>query len=102
MARYVTILRGTPELARAWEERWKAIATGKAPKAVLDAMKKVKIITVEISVANLLAFWVTEAKDEDWLEIQKFIRYSTDVVRMEIYPVISLEDYNKLMMSEWK
>ena len=102
MGRYVTIVRGTPELAQAWEERWKAVATGKAPKAVLDAMKKVKVITVEVSMANGLAFWVTEVKDEDLLEIQKFLRYFTDVVRMEQYPVISLEDFNKLMLSEWK
>ena len=102
MGRYVSIARGTPELARAWEERWKAIATGKAPKAVLDAMKKIKIITGEVSVANGLAFWVMEIKDEDLLETQKFARYFTDVVRMEQYPVISLEDFNKLMLSEWK
>jgi hypothetical protein len=98
MGRYVTIVRGTPELAQAWEERWKAVATGKAPKTVLDAMKKVKVITVEVSMANLLAFWVAEVKDEDWLEFQKFVRYFTDVVRMEIYPVISIEDFNKLIM----
>ena len=102
MARYVTIVRGTPELASAWVEKWKAVATGTAPKAVLDAMKKVKVITVEVSIANNLAFWVTEVKDEDFLETTKFVRYFTDVVRMEMYPVISLEDYNKLIMSEWK
>jgi len=102
MGRYVSIARGTPELARAWEERWKAIATGKAPKPVLDAMKKIKIITLEVSVANLLAFWVIEIKDEDLLETQKFARYLTDVVRIEMYPVISIEDFGKLMLSEWK
>ena len=102
MGRYVTIARGTPELSRAWEEKWKTVATGKAPKAVLDALKKIKIITIEVSVANLLAFWVTEVKDEDWLEVQKLVRYTTDVVKMEMYPVISLEDFNKLMLSEWK
>jgi hypothetical protein len=102
MGRYVNIVRGTPELAQAWEERWKAIATGKAPKAVLDALTKVKIITLEISLANGFALWVTEVKDEDWLEVQKFIHYFTDVVKMEMYPVISLEDFNKLMLSEWK
>ena len=102
MGRYVSIARGTPELAQAWEERWKTIATGKAPKAVLDAMKKIKIITLEISLANLLAFWVIEVKDEDLLETQKFIHYFTDVVTMELYPVIRVEDYSKLMLSEWK
>jgi len=102
MGRYVSVVRGTPELARAWEERWKTVATGKAPKAVLDAMKKVKIITVEVSLPNLLAFWVIEIKDEDWLEVQKFMRYFTDVVRIEQYPVISIEDYNKLMTSVWQ
>jgi len=102
MGRYVSIARGTPELSRAWEEKWKAIATGKAPKAVLDAMKKIKIITLEVSVANGLAFWVTEVKDEDLLEVQKFIHYFTDVVKMELYPVMSIEDFSKLMLSEWK
>jgi hypothetical protein len=100
MGRFVSIARGTPELSRAWEEKWKTVATGKAPKAVLDAMKKIKIITAEISVANGLAFWVMEIKDEDLVETQKFARYFTDVVTMEIYPVISLEDFNKLVMSE--
>jgi hypothetical protein len=102
MGRFVSIVRGTPELSRAWEEKWKTVATGKAPKAVLDAMKKIKIITAGVSVANGLAFWVTEVKDEDWLEVQKFIRYFTDVVKMEMYPVISVEDFSKLMLSEWK
>jgi len=102
MGRYFTIVRGTPELSRAWEERWKAVTTGKAPKPVLDAMKKAKIITGGVSVANGLAFWVTEVKDEDLLEVQKFIHYFTDVVTMELYPVISVEDFSKLMLSEWK
>lgn len=97
MGRYVSIARGTPELARAWEEKWKTVATGKAPKPVLDAMKKIKIITAEVSVANGLAFWVMEIKDEDWLETNKFARYFTDVVTMEIYPVISIEDFNTLI-----
>jgi len=97
VGRYVSIARGTPELARAWEEKWKTVATGKAPKPVLDAMKKIKIITAEVSVANGLAFWVMEIKDEDWLETNKFARYFTDVVTMEIYPVISIEDFNTLI-----
>ena len=36
-------------------------------------------------------------KDEDLLEVQNVTRYFTDVVKMESYPVIKLEDYNEIV-----
>jgi hypothetical protein len=95
MVRFVSITRWTPETARALAERWMAVVNGTAPKAVLDAFAKIKIITQEISLPNRLAVMVSEVEEKDLLAIVPLSMYMQDVCTQEEYPVMSMEDYLK-------
>ena len=95
MVRLVTITRWTPQTVRALEERWNAVTTGKAPKVVLDAFAKYKIITFEISMGNNFAVMVFEIDDTTVSDI--VARWLIDVCTFETYPVCSFDDYLKEM-----
>jgi len=96
MVRFVSITRWTPQTARALEERWMSVVNGTAPKAVLDAFAKIKIITQEISLANRFALMVFEIEEKDLLETVPLSAYMQDVCTEEEYTVMSMEDYLKV------
>jgi len=95
MVRFVSIVRWTPQTARALRERWDTIIKGTAPKAVLDAFAKFKIITQEISLANRFAVMVSEVEEKDLVDTTPLSMYMQDVCTEEEYPVMSMEDYLK-------
>jgi hypothetical protein len=93
MVRFATIVRWTPETARAVRERYDSIIKGKAPKAVLDAFTKIKWITQEISLPNHLAIMVFEVEEKDFLAVQPLSLYMGEVCTEEEYQVMTFEDY---------
>jgi hypothetical protein len=95
MVRFVSITRWTPETARALYERWMTVVNSTAPKPVLDAFAKIKIITQEISLANKFAVMVFEIEEKDLIETTPLSMYMQDVCTEEEYPVMSMEDYLK-------
>ena len=95
MIRFVSIIRWTPETARALAERWMTVVNGKAPKAVLNAFAKIKVITQEISLANRFAVMVFEVEEKDLVDTTPLSMYMQDVCTEEEYPVMSMEDYLK-------
>ena len=96
MVRFVTITRWTPETARALRERWMTVVNGTAPKAVLNAFTKYKVIAQEISLANNLAFMLMEVPEKDLVASSIVTAYLQDVCTMESYTVMSFEDYMKV------
>jgi hypothetical protein len=93
MVRFASITRWTPETARALRERWNTIIKGTAPKAVLDAFAKMKIITQEISLPNKVAITVMEVEEKDIVEVTPFSLYMQDVCTEDDYVVMTMEDY---------
>jgi len=93
MLRFVTITRWTPETARALVERWKTVINGTAPKPVLDAFSKIKVITQEISLSNRLAVMVFEMEEKDLVEATPLSMYMQDVCTQEEYLVMNMEEY---------
>ena len=91
--RVVTITRWTPQTARALRERWDTIIKGTAPKTVLDAFAKFKIITQVISLPNRFAVMVSEIAEKDYVETIPLSMYMQDVCTQESHVVISMEDY---------
>lgn len=96
MVRFVSITRWTPQTVRALGERWMSVVNGTAPKAVLEAFAKIKIITQEISLSNRFALMVFEIEEKDLLETALVSGYMQDVCTEEEYPVMSMEDYLKV------
>ena len=97
MVRFVSITRWTPETARALRERWMTVVNGTAPKAVLDAFAKYKVIAQEISLGNNLAVMVMEIPEKDLVASTIVTAYLQDVCTMEGYAVMSFEDYMKVV-----
>jgi len=94
MVRLVVITRWTPQTARAIRERWNTIVKGTAPKAVLDAFAKIKIITNELSLPNRFGVMVFEMEEKNRVEAGTILSlYMQDVCTQEEYPVVSMEDY---------
>ena len=96
MGLFVSIYRYTPEQVEALEERMNTIMNGTAPKAVLDAFSKMKIINWVESLNNGFSLVIAEVTDETWLDGNLINRYLGDVVKMEAYPCVSMEDSLKL------
>jgi len=95
LVRFVSITRWTPETARAVAERWMTVVNGTAPKPVLDAFAKIKIITQEISLSNRFELMVVEIEEKDMVKVLPLSMYFQDVCTGEEYPVMSMEDYLK-------
>jgi hypothetical protein len=93
MIRFASIIRWTPETARAVRERYNTIVKGTAPKAVLDAFTKIKRITQQISLPNHLAIEVFEVEEKDLPAIVPLPLYMGDVCTEEEYQVMSFQDY---------
>jgi len=96
MIRFVSITRWTPQTARALAERWMTVVNGTAPKAVLDAFAKIKIIAQEISLSNRFAIMVSEIEEKDLLETVPLSMYMQDVCTQEEYTVMTMEEYFKV------
>jgi hypothetical protein len=95
MVRFVSITRWTPETARALQERWMTVINGTAPKAVLNAFAKIKVITNEVSLSNRFALMLFETEEKDLVETVLLSIYMQDVCTQEEYTVMSMEDYLK-------
>jgi hypothetical protein len=96
MGLFVSIARWTPEQAEAMEKRWDTILNGTAPKAVMDAWAKMKIVTQVVSPQNSFTLTVLEVTDQTWLDGTLVSRYVGDVCSLESYPACSLEEYLKV------
>jgi len=99
MIRFVTITRWTPETARALAERWMTVVNGTAPKPVLDALAKIKIVTQQISLPNRFAVFVAEIEEKDLLATVPLSLYMQDVCTEEEYTVMSMEEFLKVRES---
>ena len=95
MVRFISITRWTPETARALAERWMTVVNGTAPKAVLNAFAKIKVIANEISLPNRLVVMISEVDEKDLVDTVPLSMYMQDVCTQEEYPVMSMEDYLK-------
>lgn len=96
MGLFVSIVRYTPEQAEALEERWNTVLSGTAPKAVMDAFSKMKILNMVESPQNGFSLSIMEVTDQTWLDGTLVCRYLADVAKMEIFPCVSAEDALKL------
>ncbi len=93
---FVSITRYTPDQAEALEERWNTIMNGTAPKAVVDAFSKMKIVNMVQSPQNCFSLAIVDVTDQTWLEGTLICRYLADVATQENYPCVSAEDALKL------
>ncbi len=96
MGLFVSITRYTPEQVEGLERRWETVVRGTAPKVVLDAFAKMKVLAYVASPQNGFSLMITEVTDQTWLDGTLVCRYMADVAHMDIYPVVSMEDYLKL------
>ena len=93
MGLFVSISRYTPEQAEALEKRWDTILDGTAPKAVMDAWARMKVIAMVASPQNGFNLSVLEVTDQTWIDGTVVCRYMSDVCSMETYPVCSVEQW---------
>ena len=96
MGLFVSISRYTPEQAEAAEKRWDTLLNGRAPKAVMDALAKMKIIAQVTSPQNGFTLMIVDVTDQTWLDGTLICRYVADVCTLENYPVVSMEDWLKV------
>lgn len=96
MGLFVSISRWTPEQAAAVEKRWDTMLKGTAPKAVMEAWAKMKIIAQVTSPQNGFALMVLEVTDQTWIDGTVLCRYMQDVCSLEGYPVCSMEEWLKV------
>jgi hypothetical protein len=96
MGLFVTISRYTPEQAEATEKRWDTLLTGTAPKAVMDALAKMKIIAQVASPQNGFSLMIVDVTDQTWFDGTLLCRYMADVCSLESYPVCSMEQWLKV------
>ena len=78
------------------EKRWDTILNGTAPKAVMDAFGKMKIITQVVSPQNGFSVMVVEVTDQTWIDGTVLCRHVDDVVSLESFPVCTMEEYLKV------
>jgi len=78
------------------ERRWDTLLNRTAPKAVMDAFAKMKIIAQVISPQNGCSVMVVEVTDQTWLDGTVVSRYVGDVASLECFPVCSLEEWLKV------
>jgi len=95
MVMFVNITRWKPETARALTERWMTVINGTAPKPVLDAFAKMKIITQVISLPNRFAIMVSEIEEKDLADTTPLSMYLQDVCTQKQCTVMTMEDWLK-------
>ncbi|MBN2153209.1 MAG: hypothetical protein JW839_17275 [Candidatus Lokiarchaeota archaeon] len=91
----MTIYRWKPENFKLAVERWTAVAEGRAPKEVLEAMKHITIESQEFCAGQSFIVVIFECKDEDLWAAQTVAFYEGDAFTMETYPVCQLEAHMK-------
>jgi len=96
MGRYVTIIRWTAEQAEELAGRARAVRELKAPKEILAAVAKMKIISTAYSPSNFFNIVIFEVDDKDFVEANLVTVYYMNTCSMETYPVLSEADTLKL------
>ncbi|MDM8001037.1 MAG: hypothetical protein QUS33_13900 [Dehalococcoidia bacterium] len=93
MGLFVSIIRWTPEQAEAVKERMMSVANGTAPKAVMDAIGKMKYLADVISPQNGFELAILDVSDETWVDGSLLADWMGEVATLESYPVCSWEHY---------
>ena len=90
---FVNITRWTPETARALTDRWMTVVNGTAPKPVLNAFAKMRIISQVISLPNRFAIMISEIAEKDLPETTPLSMYMQDVCTQKQCTVMTMEDW---------
>ena len=93
--RFLTLYKWTPKTARAAAQRWITMFDGTAPQAVMDAIKKVKVIDIEFSAASQFISEVYEIADADFTSVAPAMIYLQEVFEVETHVVQSAEEWSK-------
>lgn len=96
MGLFVTISTWRPENGGAMEKRWDTILKGTAPKVVMDAMAKMKVVAQVVSPQSGFSLMLMEVSDATWMDGTLLCRYMQDVCSMVTSPVVSMEDWLKI------
>jgi hypothetical protein len=96
MARYVSIFRWKPENARAAFQRGQSLTNGTAPKEIIAAAAKIKIISQNYCPYNNFTLLIYEVEEKDLIEASLVTIYFQNVMSMETYPVLNEADSMKL------
>ncbi len=96
MARYMTIIRWTPEQIVELGKRIRAITERTAPQGILDANAKMKNNTIAYSPNNNFLVTIYEVDEKDSVEATLAATYLSDTCTMETYPVLNQADSLKL------
>lgn len=88
MGRYVTILRWKPEQAREIFRVSQSLTNGKAPKEIIAAAAKMKMISQSFCPSNNLSILTFEVDDNDFGEVSLVTLYLQGCCSMETYPVL--------------
>ncbi|MFX0187193.1 MAG: hypothetical protein ACFE8A_05600 [Candidatus Hodarchaeota archaeon] len=96
MARYVTIFRWKPENAREAFQITQSLPNRTAPKEILAAAAKIKIISQNFCPYNNLSIVIYEIDEKDFVETSLITMYFQGVFSMETYPVLNEADSTKL------
>ncbi|MDM8001036.1 MAG: hypothetical protein QUS33_13895 [Dehalococcoidia bacterium] len=96
MGLFVWIARYTPEQSIGVENRWNTMANGTAPKAVLEAWGRIKVLEMLPSPQNGFAMMVVDVPEDAWVDAAVCARYMADVWSLESYPVINMEQYAEM------
>ena len=92
--RYVVIAKYTPDNFRDVTKRMMSVATGEAPKPVLEAHKKFNYIAQESAIGSCYTFQIVETDDQK--AMATVAAYFADLLNFEIYPTLSMEEAMKL------
>ena len=92
--RYVVVGRYTPDKFRDVTKRMMSIATGEAPKPVLEAYKNLRYVVQESAIGSCCTFQIVESDNQQ--AMATVAAYFADLMHFEIYPSIPMEDAMKL------
>ena len=96
MGRYVTIFRWTAEQAQELNRRSRTLTDLTAPKEVLAALAKIKIIWTAHSPNNFFNILIYEVDEKDMVEATLVAIYFMTTCSLETYPVLNEADSLKL------
>ena len=96
MVRYMVVTRWNSQNARALNMRYNDLLTGKAPKEVIEAFAKMKVIVTEVSLPSFTSFLLFEVAEENFIAANVVAMYFQEVCEQVTYPVVSFEDYMKV------
>ena len=96
MGRYVTIFRWTADQAQELNRRSRTLTDLTAPKEVLAAVAKIKMISTAYAPNNFFNIVIYEVDEKDMVEATLVSIYFMTTCSMETYPVLSEADSLKL------